>query len=603
MRRHVLLPALLLALTPAARAEFPLARAIDTRGRVRELPPAGAAAVAVVFLDPGCPICQRYAPTLNELAATKGVALYGVVSNPTVTRAEAAGYADGYALSFPVLFDGAGHLAAWLKPTHTPEAFVLTPGGDVKYRGRIDDWYAARNRPRAVAGTHDLKDALAAVAAGRAPAAAKTEPIGCEFEGGAAEAVTFNRHVAPVLFAQCAACHRPGQVAPFPLLTYRDAKARAKTLVAVAADRTMPPWKAEPGYGRFHDERRLSDREIAVIRAWVAAGAPEGDAGDLPPAPAFADGWQLGTPDLVVKMPEPFTVPAGGPDVMQMFAIPVTIPEDKMVVGFEFKPGNRKVVHHVICLLDSSGTAKRLDAADPGPGYLGSKVGVGFVPTGGLGWWTPGMEPRFVPEGTGRFWTKNSDVVLQVHYHPSGKPEVDQSEFAVYFAKKPPAKVLGGVGLENWDIDIPAGEPNYRRTAAYKLPVDVTFVGTQPHMHRLGTEMKVWAEPPGGQPVPLVHVKNWDFWWQGYFSYREPVKLPKGTVLRLAATFDNSAGNPANPNRPPKRVTWGEGTDDEMCLCGFEVTCDSVLDLLALAADDVRTRKLIERSLMGPRRK
>jgi hypothetical protein len=288
---------------------------------------------------------------------------------------------------------------------------------------------------------------------------------------------------------------------------------------------------------------------------------------------------------------------------MQMFVIPVTIPEDRMVVGFEFRPGNRKVVHHVICLLDSSGTAKKLADAERGPGYLASKVGVGFVPTGGLGWWTPGMEPRFVPEGTGRFWVKNSDVVLQVHYHPSGKPELDQSEFAVYFAKKPPAKVLGGMGIENWAIDIPAGESHYRRTAEYKLPVDVTFIGTQPHMHRLGTEMKVWAEPPGGKPVPLVHVKKWDFWWQDYFVYREPVRLPKGTVLKLEASFDNSAANPSNPNRPPKRVTWGEGTDDEMCLCGFEVTCDRVLDLLALAADDVRTRKLVERSLMGPRKK
>ena len=603
MRRHFLLPLLALALAPAARADFPFTRALDTRGRVCELPPAGAKAVAVVFLDPGCPLCQRYAPTLNRLAEGKGTAFYGVVSNPAVTRAEAAKYAEEYKLTFPVLFDGAGHFAAWLKPTRTPEAYALTPGGDVKYRGRIDDWYAAPSQPRAAATTHDLRDALAAVAAGKAPAVAKTEPVGCEFEDAPAAAVTFNRHVAPVLFAQCAGCHRPGQVAPFPLLTYRDAKAKAKTIAAVVKDRTMPPWKAEPGYGHFLDERRLTDQEIALVTAWAEAGAPEGDAADLPPAPVFADGWQLGTPDLIVKMPEPFTIPAGGPDVMQNFVIPVDVPEDKMVVGFEFKPGNRKVVHHVICLLDVSGNARKLAEAERGPGYLASKKGVGFFPTGGLGWWTPGMAARFVPEGTGRYWLKGSDVVLQVHYHPSGKTEIDQSEFAVYFAKKPPTRVLGGFGIENWAIDIPAGEADYRRTAAYKLPVDVTFVGTLPHMHWLGKEMKVWAEPPGGKPVPLVHVRKWDFNWQEFYVYREPVRLPKGTVLRLEASFDNSAANPANPTRPPRRVTWGEGTDDEMCLCGFEVTCDRVLDLLALAADDVRTRKLIERSLLGPRKK
>ncbi len=604
--------ALLVSLTPAAAGGFPVSRLADTAGRTQDLAPPGVRAVAVVFLNPDCPVCQRYAPALNRLAAEadpKAVRFLGVVSGSSVTRADAAKYAAEYKLTFPVLFDAAGHLAGWLKPTHVPEAFVLTAAGDVAYHGRIDDWYAAPGQARAVAVKHDLANALAAVLAGKAPDPARTKPVGCLFEDTPTDPkatpakVTFNRHVAPVLFAQCASCHRPGEVAPFPLLTYQDAKKRAKQLAQVVRDRTMPPWKPAPDYGHFLDERRLTDEEIALVTAWAEADAPEGDAADLPPAPTFPDGWQLGTPDLVVKMPEPFKVPASGPDVMQNFVIPLDVPEGRMVVGFEFRPGNRKVVHHAICLLDSTGTARRLQDAERGPGYLGSKKGLGFVPSGGLGWWAPGLAPRFVPEGTGRYLMKGADVVLQVHYHPSGKEETDQSEFAVYFARKPGAKFLGGFAVESWVLDIPPGEPAYRRSAEYTLPVETTLIGAVPHMHWLGKEMKVWAERPDGKTVPLLHIPRWDFNWQDYYVYREPVTLPKGTKVKMDAWFDNSSGNPANPSRPPRRVGWGEGTADEMCLCVFEVTCPTSLDVLRLGIDNITERKLAERSLIGPRKK
>lgn len=561
-------------------------------------------AVALVFLGPECPLCQRYAPTLKALFEGRGagVELYGVVSGESHARKDAAEYAKDYALPFPVLFDPAGELAAHFKPTHVPEAFVLDGDLAVKYRGRIDDWYEAPGKPRMRVTSHDLKDALAAVRDGKEPATAKTAPVGCLFEdtvvapGKAPAKVTFNRHVAPILFANCAACHRPGEVAPFSLLNFADAKKRAKQLAAVTGDKSMPPWKLVPDHGRFAGERVLTATEIATVKAWVEAGTPEGDSAELPPAPKFTADWHLGKPDLVIKMTEPFTVPANGPDVLRNFVIPMPdLKENKTVAAIEFRPGNRKVVHHALAMLDASGTARKLDAKEPGPGYDAHNGGFGFFPTGSLGGWAPGVVPRFVPDGIGRYLAKGSDMVLQVHYHPSGKEETDQSEVAVYFTKKPATRLLAGFGVENWTIDMPAGEKNFRLTAEYKLPVNVTLVGTAPHMHLLGKEMKVWAELPGGKTVPLVAVSDWDFNWQDYYVYRRPFQLPKGTVVKMASRHDNSAGNRANPNSPPKRLKYGEGTTDEMSLCLFEVTCDSLPDLFLLIADNVSHNKIIER--------
>lgn len=576
----------------------------DTAGkahRIAERP--DTKATVLVFLNPDCPLCQRYAPTLNKLAAAKdpAVEFYGVVSNATVSFRDAAKFAREYGLKFPVLFDGSAAVAAHLRPTHVPEAFVLTAAGQVAYRGRIDDWYEKPGKPRAEAKSHDLKDAIAAVRAGKAPAVAKTEPVGCLFEDplpkpdATPDQVNYNRHVAPLLHARCANCHRPGEVAPFPLLTFADAAKRAKQLATVTADKLMPPWKAVKGYGHFLDEQHLTKAELATLKAWADGGTPEGDAADRLPEPTFPGDWPLGKPDLVVKMTEAFTIPADGPDVLRNFVLPIDVPESKMVVGFDFKPGNRKVVHHCLALLDATGTARKLDAAEPGAGYASAKGGIGFLPTGAVGGWAPGIVPRFLPAGYGRFLAKGSDLVLQIHYHPSGKAERDQSEIGLYFATRPVANPLAGFGVENWAIDIPAGEGRYARAAEYKLPVDTTVIGVAPHMHLLGKEMKAWAEKPDGTTVPLVSVTNWDFNWQDYYLYRTPQRLPKGTVVKVEATFDNSASNPANPNSPPKRITWGEGTADEMCLCQFESACDSLPDLLRLVADDISQRKIVER--------
>lgn len=600
MRTCIALLSLSLLSSGAIANDLASLRLMDTTGTVHNLGKSRSTkAIAIVFLKPDCPICQRYAPTLNRLAEARGpnVEFYGVVSGTNVSRAEAVAYAADYKLAFPVLFDGSSELAKRLKPSHNPEAFVFAPTGEVVYRGRIDDWYLSPGKSRSVVTEHNLKDAIAALVAGKPIEHTSTKPVGCivEDKPAADKKVTFNRHIAPIVFSQCATCHRPGEVAPFSLLSYTDAAKRAKQIAAVVGDRTMPPWKAEPNYGHFRDEKLLGASEIRLIQAWAAAGAPEGDAQDKLAPPKFPEGWQLGKPDLIIKMTEAFHVPADGPDIQQNFVIPIDVVSDKMVGTIEFRPGNRRIVHHAICYLDSNKAARKLDDAYPGPGYSMKQIGLGFFPTGGLGGWAPGSIPRFLPEGMGRYLAKGSDAVLQIHYHPNGKAEADQSEVGVYFVRKPALKPVGGISLENWAIDIPPGEKNYFRTGEFTLTSDATFVGVAPHMHLLGKEMKAWAELPDGKTVPLVHVKKWDFNWQDYYLYREPLNLPKGTKLKLEATFDNSADNPSNPNKPPKRITWGEGTADEMALCIFEVTCPTVPDLLKLIMDDLANRKIFER--------
>ncbi len=319
----------------------------------------------------------------------------------------------------------------------------------------------------------------------------------------------------------------------------------------------MPPWKPEPGFGEFHDERRLTDEEIKTIADWAKAGAPEGNPKDLPPTPKFPEGWQLGKPDLVLEAPAPFDIPASGPDVYRCFVIPIPIDEDRTVAAVEFRPGNRKVVHHALFFLDSTGAARKKDEADPGPGYA-SFGGPGILPTGSLGGWAPGAMPRKLPEGMGRPLRKGSDLVLQVHYHPDGKPEADQSLVGIYFTKTPARQIVAGLAVRSRDIDIPAGESRHHVAAeSAPLPVDAKAVGITPHMHYIGKEMKVVAETPDGKTIPLIWIKDWDFNWQGQYQYRSPVALAKGTVIKLDAYYDNSAENPRNPSQPAEARRLG----------------------------------------------
>jgi hypothetical protein len=393
-----------------------------------------------------------------------------------------------------------------------------------------------------------------------------------------AAAVTFNKDIAPILYKNCASCHRPGEVAPFSLLTYNDAAKRAALIANVTARRYMPPWKPEPGYGEFMDNLRLTDQEIQTIAEWAKGGAPEGDAKDQVEAPHFQEGWQLGKPDLIVQMSEAFTIPAEGRDIYRCFVLPLNLPEDRYVSAVEFRPGNRKVLHHSILHTEDPGPDRERDSADPAPGYNCFGGGGGVVGEGGLGGWVPGAAPHFLPENTARLVPQGSDLIIQNHYHPSGKPETDQSTVGIYFAKKAPSKTILTLPIVQRNLSIPAGAANYRVEASFVTPIPLHVIGISPHMHLLGHDMKVTAIRPDGTETPMIWIKDWDFNWQGQYLYSEPMVLPAGTRIQLEAHYDNSSGNPRNPNDPPRTVRWGEQTTDEMSIAFVPVVLSSTAE-------------------------
>ncbi|HVF85316.1 MAG TPA: hypothetical protein VM821_04995, partial [Abditibacteriaceae bacterium] len=358
----------------------------------------------------------------------------------------------------------------------------------------------------------------------------------------ATTSVTFNKDIAPILFDNCSSCHRAGEVAPFPLLTYRDAQKRAKQIAIVTQSRFMPPWKADEGREKFHDARRLSDTQIQTIAKWAENGAPEGKAADLPPAPRFDGNWSLGKPDATFQPDIEYSLSAEGDDVYRNFVVPTSYAEDRWVSAMEVRPGNRGVVHHVIVYLDTSGEARRKDAADDGPGYT-SSGSVELSVAGSLGGWAPGNLPRLLPSGVGMFLPKGADLVLQVHYHRSGKPETDQTKIGLYFAKEPVQKKVRILPILSWKLDIPPGEKKYEAKADFFVPFDATVLRVMPHMHLLGRDMIVTATLPDGQKKKLVNVPDWDFNWQTTYSLKEPLKLPRGSKLEMVAHYDNSADN------------------------------------------------------------
>lgn len=385
--------------------------------------------------------------------------------------------------------------------------------------------------------------------------------------------ITFSEHIAPILYNKCASCHHEGEAAPFPLMSFEDASKRAETINAVVTARYMPPWKPAADFGNFQASRALTAEQIRSIQQWVAQGAPEGDKSVCPPPPQFTSDWRLGKPDLILTMPLVYRVSASGPDVYRCFVIPTGITKDRYVSAVEFKPGNRKVVHHAIFYLDNTGVARKKDAADKEPGFA-SFGGPGFLPTGGLGGWAPGNSQQRLAEGVARVIRSGADLVIQEHFHPTGKEEEEKSTIGIYFAKTPPKRLLMPMVVRSRGIDIPANEKNYSVKASFDLPIDMKAINVTPHAHLLCREIKAVAHLPGGEAVPLIWIRNWDFNWQEQYTYDLPVKLPRGTRVDAEFIYDNTSGNPRNPNNPPKRVRWGEQTTDEMAILFFGVIAE-----------------------------
>ena len=416
----------------------------------------------------------------------------------------------------------------------------------------------------------------------------------------AAAPVTFNHDIAPLLYQNCTPCHRPGEAAPFALLSYQDAMKKGKTIARVTASRQMPPWKAEPASYPYRDERRLTDEQLALIQAWVKAGMPEGSAVEKPQPRQFPSGWRLGQPDLVVEMPSAYHVPADGPDIYRNIAVPLGLSEDKWVTAIDMRPSARAVVHHVLYFADPNGKAHEKPSQGSEPGFSGMRAGNATIPLGG---WALGGQPHFFPDGLALQLPHGSDLVVQYHFHPTGKAEAEKSLIGLYFAKKPPQRTMTRIQMPPHyslfsGLDIPAGEKDFVIRDSYTLPVAVDGVGVSAHAHYLGKQLKMTATLPGGDIKTLLLIKDWDFAWQDRYFFKEAVPLPAGTRLDTELHWDNSADNPRNPSSPPVQVTWGEESKDEMGSISLIAVPHQESDLGALRGDVARRQRELVRERM-----
>ena len=339
----------------------------------------------------------------------------------------------------------------------------------------------------------------------------------------------------------------------------------------------MPPWKPEPGYGdALVGTRRLSDEDIATIDRWASANAPNGDPADLPAAPSWTDGWRLGAPDVVIRMPEPFELPAGGADVFRIFALAIPTRDVRYVKAIEFIPGTR-AVHHANLRIDETATSRHLDEEDPAPGYDGLIASTARYPEGFFLGWTPGQLPPMSPELAWRL-NPGSDLVVQLHLRPGGRPERVQIAIGLYFADGPPPRPPAMLRLGKQDLDIAPGERRYVVTDSYVLPVDVDVCAVQPHAHYRARTIEGLATLPDGTTKWLIRISDWDFDWQDTYRYATPVALPKGTTLTMRYEYDNSSANRRNPQLPPQRVRWGQRSTDEMGDLWIQVVSRSATD-------------------------
>jgi peroxiredoxin len=588
---HRLISYLLVSLVglafPALANEFPQVSLPSAEGgQVSVASLRGSQATVFVFLSCECPISNGYVPTLNELAtkfSPQGVAFVGLNPNVGQSLKEIDTHRREYRISFPVLKDAGAGVAERFGVKTCPEVCVLDAAGRVRYAGRIDDRYARRGGAASEVRQASLAIALEQLLAGKEIAEPRTTAIGCAISAqqptpawASASDVTYSDQIARILNRHCVTCHRPGGIGPFALTTFNDARNWADDVRRFTADGTMPPWRPVAGWGEFTNRRGMTSDEISAIDRWVSAGCPEGDRAKLPEPLVFRDDWRLGKPDLILEPSEEYTLAADGRDEFRCFVFPTNYDRDQFVVAVEVLPGNARVVHHVINFVDTSGRAAELDARDPAPGYATNAGAPGFFPRGGLGGWAPGNTNDPLPEGMAKVLPKGAHIVMQVHYHKTGKPETDRTRLGIHFARKPITRAVRAMpvmppGGPLSGMLIPAGATNHEVNCSAVISEDLLALQVTPHMHLLGKDMQVTATLPDGRVERLVWVKNWDFNWQESYRFVRPTPLPKGTRIDVVAHFDNSTSNRSNPRAVPQPVGWGEQTTDEMCIAFIEV--------------------------------
>jgi peroxiredoxin len=546
----------------------------------------GKKAIVLVFLGTDCPIGNLYVPRLIELNhayRSKGVVFLGINSNAHETPADIARYVKETGIDFPVLKDIQNVISDTVLVERTCEVLALDGIARIRYRGAIDDQYGQGGTNKGNPQKTYLRDALDALVAGRPMISVKATTVaGCLLDrvnpkpvdlakaprirtpnaelAAAIEsrdqehpikvgAVTYSAAVARIIQDKCQSCHRPGEVGPFVLRTYDDARKHAAMIREVVEERRMPPWHADPRYGTFRNDRSLSAQERATLLAWVDQGSPLGDPKDLPEPRTYPQGWSIGQPDVVFELPEPYYVPAQGVVAYAHFRVPTNFTEDRWIQAAQAVPGDASVVHHIVVfLLDRS--RGRGNGRGPGEHLCG---------------YAPGDLPLTLPEGTAKKLPAGADLLMQVHYTPNGRQRIDRSKVGFVFAKTPPTRQAYTIGIANPDLMIPPGRDSVAVSSSYVVPRDTRLVNFMPHMHLRGKDFRYTITKPGESPQVILSVPAYDFGWQTYYVLAEPMLLPAGTRIDCLAHFDNSENNPYNPD-PTKLVRWGEQTFEEMMI-------------------------------------
>lgn len=388
---------------------------------------------------------------------------------------------------------------------------------------------------------------------------------------GLGQTPTFNRDIAPIVYNHCTFCHRPGEIGPMALTNYAEVSTWANTIKYVTGEKIMPPWKADPEYNSFLGENFLTDDEISLIAQWVDGGTPEGDPADFTNPPTYPSGSALGTPDVVFSFTQSYKHTGNNQDGYRVFVLPTNFSEDKEVAAVELRPGNRKIVHHALISADTTGTGRANDAAEAGYGYNGFG---GFGVQGAIDnlypSYVPGQIPRFYPEGTGQIIPRGADMLIQMHYAPSPVDEWDSSSVNIFFVDRPLERQidyrillpLPGT-ITNPPFFIPANQVKTFH-GVWQVPRDLSLISISPHMHLLGQSWEIMSIDPQGDTTNLISIPEWDFNWQGTYSFDRLIKVEQGSSIHAYATYDNTVNNPENPNNPPRFSTWGERTEDEM---------------------------------------